>query len=226
MIYRPGSRGGKPEALSRRPEYCLEEGATHREETILKPEHFQVSLCHRKDRIQVSLVEQQKRITKWLRIKRLQRNAIVPTKGSRLAARSGMAGKHGIAVGGRVIDADYTREIKVILQTHGDTSYEFKAGYRIAQLMVEKIQKHDAMAIDNLDDTERGTQGFGSSDLAPKRLIACEELKVKMCFLNPDPQDNSYFDEEDIHTDSSLRDKITMVSSAMIAAIQMQTMDD
>jgi len=46
-----------------------------------------------------------------------------------------------------------------------------------------------------------------------------------MCFLNPDPQYNSYFDEEDIHTHASLRDEITMLSSAMIAAIQMETMD-
>jgi len=36
----------------------------------------------------------------------------------RLAARSGMASKHGIAVGGGVIDADYTGEIKVILRNH------------------------------------------------------------------------------------------------------------
>jgi len=86
IVYRPGSRGGRPDALSRRLQYRLEEGATHREETILIPEHFQVSLCHRKDRIQVSLVEEQKRITYWLRITRLQRNAIVPTKGSRMAA--------------------------------------------------------------------------------------------------------------------------------------------
>jgi len=69
---------------------------------------------------------------------------------------------------------------------------------------VEKIETHDAMEINNLDDTERGTQGFGSGDLGPKRLIACKEIKVKICFLNPDPQDNSYFDEEDIHTHSSL----------------------
>ena len=47
-----------------------------------------------------------------------------------------------------------------------------------------------------------------------------------MCFLNPDPQYNSYFDEEDIHRHSSLRDEITMLSSAMIAVIQMQTMDN
>jgi len=85
-VYRPGSRGGKPDALSRRPEYRHEEGATHRQQTILKTEHFEVSLCHRKYRIQVSLVEGKKLITNRLRIKRLQRNAISSTKGSRLAA--------------------------------------------------------------------------------------------------------------------------------------------
>jgi len=47
-----------------------------------------------------------------------------------------------------------------------------------------------------------------------------------MCFLKPDPQHNSYFDEEDIHTDSRLEDKIMMLSSAMIAAILMETMDE
>jgi len=57
IVYGSGRRGGKPDALSRRPEYCLEEGAKHREQTILKPEHFEVSLCHSTDRIQVGLVE-------------------------------------------------------------------------------------------------------------------------------------------------------------------------
>jgi len=122
----------------------------------------------------------------------------------RLAATSGMASRLGIAVGGRVIDVDYTGEIKVILWNHGDTSYEFKAGDRIPQLIVENSQTHDALEIHNLDDTESGAQGSGPSDLGPKWLIRCEEPKVKMCFLNPDPQHNSYFDEEDIHTHSSL----------------------
>ena len=40
ILYCPGSRGGKPDPLSRRPEYRLEEGATHGEQTILKPEYF------------------------------------------------------------------------------------------------------------------------------------------------------------------------------------------
>jgi len=264
IVYGPGSRGGKPKALSGRLEYHLHEGATHREQTILRSEHFEVSLCHRKDRIQVSLGEGKKRTTNRLTIKRLQQKVIMPTKGSRmvaghdiyalkdgtipaqremlvdtgiaigqprgtygrLAARSGMASKHGIAVSSGVIDADYTSEIKVILRNHGNASYVFKAGDRIAQLIVEKIQTHNAIVIENLEDTDKGSRGFGSSDIALKRLITCEELKVKMCFLNPNPQDNSYFDEEDIQTQASLLDEVIMLSSAMIAAIQMQTMDD
>jgi len=137
-----------------------------------------------------------------------------------------MASKYGILVGGGVIDADYTGEVKVILRNHGNTSYEFKASNGIPELIVEKIQTHDAIESDNLQDTDRGTQGFGSSDIGPKSLIWCEERNVKMGCLNPDPQDNPYFDEEDIHTHTSLQDEITMLSSAMIAAIQMQTMDD
>ena len=57
IVYRLGSRGGKAEALSRLLEYRPEEGATHREQSILKPEHFEISCCHRKDRIQVGLVK-------------------------------------------------------------------------------------------------------------------------------------------------------------------------
>jgi len=144
-------------------------------------------------------------MTNGLRVKRLQQQATIPTKGSRMAAgydiyalkdrtipaqrqmfvdtgiaiglprgtygrvaaRSGMASKHGIAVGGGVIDADYTGEVKVIFQNHGNTSYEFMAGDLIAQLIVEKIRRHDAMEIDNNEDTERGTRGFGSSDITP-----------------------------------------------------------
>ena len=44
IIYRPGSRSGKPDALSRRPEYRPEEEAEHTEQSILKPEHFSISL--------------------------------------------------------------------------------------------------------------------------------------------------------------------------------------
>jgi len=40
IVYHPGAKGGKPDALSRWPEYCPEEGATPREQQILQPKHF------------------------------------------------------------------------------------------------------------------------------------------------------------------------------------------
>jgi len=49
-----------------------------------------------------------------------------------------MASKHGIAVGGGVKDADYTGDIKVILQNQRNTSYKTKAGDHITELIVEK----------------------------------------------------------------------------------------
>ena len=44
IVYRPEKRGGKPDPLSRRPEYRPKAGATPREQSILKPDHFQISL--------------------------------------------------------------------------------------------------------------------------------------------------------------------------------------
>ena len=86
IVYRPGSRRGKPDALSMWPEYLPEEGATHREQSILKPEHFEISCFHRKDRIQVGLVKRKVTTTNRLRIKRLSPQAMIPTKGSKMAA--------------------------------------------------------------------------------------------------------------------------------------------
>ena len=109
----------------------------------------------------------------------------------RLAARSGRAIKHGIAVGGGDIDADYTGKVRVILRNHGTTDYEFKAGDRIAQLIVEMIQTSEVVVVEELVETERGTQGFGSTDLGPKHLISGKEHKIMMCFVHPEPRNNT-----------------------------------
>jgi len=96
----------------------------------------------------------------------------------RLAARSGMASKMGIAVGGGIIDADYTGEVKVILRNHGEADCIFKAGDRIAQVIVEKVANADAMEVDDLGITEEGNMRFGSSDMNPKRSIPAKEAEV------------------------------------------------
>ena len=144
----------------------------------------------------------------------------------RLAARSGMASKLGIAVGGGVIDADYTGEVRVSLRNHGTTNYEFKAGDRIAQLVVERIQRREAMVVYKLVETKRGIQGFGSTDLGPKRLITSKEETIMMCFLHPDLRNNTIDDEEDIHMHTDVTKEVTLLSNAIIAAVEMQTMDE
>jgi len=74
----------------------------------------------------------------------------------------------GIGVGSGVIDPDYTGEVKVILWNHGQADCSFKAGDRIAQLIVERIGDSDATEIDEVWTSDRGRMGFGSSDLNPK----------------------------------------------------------
>ena len=118
----------------------------------------------------------------------------------RLAARSGMASKDGIAVGGGVIDVEYTGEVRVIQRNHGTTDYEFKSRDRIAQPIVERIQTREAVVVDKLVGTEWGTQGFGSTDLGPKRLITSKEHTMRMCFLHRDRRNNTFYDEDDILT--------------------------
>jgi len=86
IVDRPGKRGGKPDTLSRRPEYRPEEGAKHSEQSILKPEHFQISLIHEDDEDEGYMSEPEPTLKNGIRVKRLSSKAILPTKGSRLAA--------------------------------------------------------------------------------------------------------------------------------------------
>ena len=63
IVYRPGSRGGKPDALSRRPEYLPEEGPRHSEQSILKSEHFQISVIHQKRSAETALIPEKREPT-------------------------------------------------------------------------------------------------------------------------------------------------------------------
>jgi len=89
IIYRPGIKGGKPDALSRRPEYRPEEGATHREQQILKPQHFgkfQIAVVWGTNSEQLHQEWPQLEKEMRIRIQRLDEKARIPTKGSKLAA--------------------------------------------------------------------------------------------------------------------------------------------
>ena len=81
----------------------------------------------------------------------------------RVAPRSGLAVKHCINVGAGVIDPDYTGEIKVVLFNHGMDDFEIKKGDRIAQLVLERCETPPIEEINIVEDTERGSGGFGST---------------------------------------------------------------
>lgn len=80
-------------------------------------------------------------------------------------SRSGLAIKHGIfalnAPG--TIDSDYRGEIKVILSNFNKESFRIERGDRIAQLVFARYEKADLIEVNELQETERGAGGFGST---------------------------------------------------------------
>ncbi len=81
----------------------------------------------------------------------------------RLAPRSGLASRHVIDVLSGVVDADYRGEIKCVLYNTGDEAVILPAASRICQLIIEAITTPTPVWVDELEDTRRGTGGFGST---------------------------------------------------------------
>ena len=80
-------------------------------------------------------------------------------------ARSGLAVKHGLGLlnGVGVIDSDYRGEIRVAIVNQFDEPYEIVPGERVAQLVVMPVTLLPVMETTDLDETERGQGGFGST---------------------------------------------------------------
>ena len=80
-------------------------------------------------------------------------------------ARSGLACKRGIAPANKVgvIDADYRGEVMVYLHNHGDRPQTIEDGERVAQLVITPCLTAQFESVDELDGTERGSGGFGST---------------------------------------------------------------
>lgn len=85
-----------------------------------------------------------------------------------VAARSGLAIKHGITLsnGIGVIDSDYRGEICVGLHNTSDEPFTVTRGDRVAQLMFIPVYAARLAVSDSLDDTERGAGGFGSTGIS------------------------------------------------------------
>ncbi|XP_037075523.1 deoxyuridine 5'-triphosphate nucleotidohydrolase, mitochondrial-like isoform X2 [Pollicipes pollicipes] len=81
----------------------------------------------------------------------------------RVAPRSGLAWKQHIDIGAGVIDRDYRGNVGVVMFNHGREELAVKRGDRVAQLILERIFYPDIEEVQELDQTERGDGGFGSS---------------------------------------------------------------
>lgn len=86
---------------------------------------------------------------------------------AQIRPRSGLAAKYGITVTNCVgtIDSDYTGEIKVSLINLSTDTVVIYPGERIAQMVVAKYEKVSWNEVAELDETERGNGGFGSTGL-------------------------------------------------------------
>ena len=79
-----------------------------------------------------------------------------------VVSKSGLNFNHDIQNDG-LIDIDYRGGIKIKLYNHGDTDYQVKRGDKISQLVVVDIHIPRLQLVDELDETERGEMGFGST---------------------------------------------------------------
>ena len=96
-----------------------------------------------------------------------------------LAPRSGLALKKFIDVGAGVVDCDYRGPLGIVLFNFGDEDFEgigelyvlfvVKKGDRVAQLVLERICMAPIVEVDSLDETSRGSGGFGSTGIKKVR---------------------------------------------------------
>ena len=95
--------------------------------------------------------------------------AIPPGWEAQVRPRSGLASRHGISMPNSpgTIDADYRGEWKVPLINLGREAFTIEPGMRIAQAVICPVAQCVLNEVDELDETDRGTGGFGSTGTGP-----------------------------------------------------------
>lgn len=88
-----------------------------------------------------------------------------PNYAAFILPRSGLGHKHGIVLGNLVgtIDAPYLGELMVSAWNRSDRAYEIQPGERIAQLLVQRIERVEWEVVEAFVQSERGESGFGHS---------------------------------------------------------------
>lgn len=77
--------------------------------------------------------------------------------------RSGLAANHSVHIMAGVVDSGYRGEIKVVMINLGKEEFKVEKGMRIAQLAIQPVLSVDISEVNDLDKTERGKSGFGST---------------------------------------------------------------
>lgn len=77
--------------------------------------------------------------------------------------KSGLSMVHGLKNLGGVIDAGYRGEIKAGVVNLSDEDYTITAGHKVAQMLIQKVERADIKEVVELSDSHRGHGGFGSS---------------------------------------------------------------
>lgn len=91
--------------------------------------------------------------------------AIPPGFEGQVRPRSGLSTRHGVTVPNApgTIDADYRGEIKVALMNLGSEPFTVEHGMRVAQLVIAPVAHAVVEEVETLDETDRGSGGFGST---------------------------------------------------------------
>jgi len=92
--------------------------------------------------------------------------AIPPGCAGFVQARSGLALRHGVSLVNTpgLVDAGYRDEIKVLMINHDPVeAFKVSRGDRIAQLVIQRFERVEWQEVDDLDDSERGLGGWGST---------------------------------------------------------------
>ncbi|MHB8780000.1 MAG: dUTP diphosphatase [Candidatus Geothermincolia bacterium] len=94
--------------------------------------------------------------------------ALPPGYAAFIQPRSGLAAKHGISIVNSpgLIDCHYRGEVQIILVNLGQEPFEVKRGDRIAQMVIQKVERVLLHEVEELDETSRGAGGFGSTGVS------------------------------------------------------------
>lgn len=77
--------------------------------------------------------------------------------------KSGLSHKYGLKTLGGVIDSGYRGEIKIGLINLGEEDYKIEKGHKVAQMIIQEVVSPSVIEVEELEDSKRGDNGFGSS---------------------------------------------------------------